>query len=137
MAEQKRASDEANALTKIGHWPVVSDSWDKLSTLYTRTKESNRLVNFTFGTAEAGLKAAVNLATPVATTVLGKPSEFTSKIVVKPRVKLFTFLFNIELVSINKYFCVVVHAINDMTCRQLDKLERSYPIVTKPTNQVA
>jgi hypothetical protein len=83
MAEQKRASDEANALTKIGHWPVVSDSWDKLSTLYTRTKESNRLVNFTFGTAEAGLKAAVNLATPVATTVLGKPSEFTFKVVVK------------------------------------------------------
>lgn len=75
MADQ-RVSEDVNVLMKIQQWPVVSDSWGKITSFYCRTKESNRLMNFTMGTAEAGLKAAVSLATPVATSVLGKPSEY-------------------------------------------------------------
>jgi hypothetical protein len=75
MAEM-RNNEDVNALTKIQQWPVVSDSWGKLTSFYSRTKESNRLVNFTMGKAEAGLKAAVHLATPVVTPVLSKPSEY-------------------------------------------------------------
>ena len=76
MAESyKTSAEDANAFTKIGQWPVINDSLGKLSSLYNRTKEYNRLSKFTIGTAEAGVKVAVSWATPVATTVLGKPSK--------------------------------------------------------------
>lgn len=103
MAESyKTSAEDANAFTKIGQWPVINDSLGKLSSLYNRTKEYNRLSKFTIGTAEAGVKVAVSWATPVATTVLGKP----------------------------------IHAVNEIACNQLTKLERTYPIVTKPTREV-
>ena len=52
-------------LNRVGQLPLVTSTMDQLGSLYTRTKESNRLVNMTLTTAESGVKVITVSAMPV------------------------------------------------------------------------
>lgn len=52
-------------LSRVGQLPMVTSTMDQLGSLYSRTKESNRLMKFTLQTAESGVKVVTCSAMPV------------------------------------------------------------------------
>lgn len=72
MKEKEAIIESDQFLVQVGSLPVVHSAVDQLWGLYSRTKESNRLMKFTMETAERGVSVAVNTAKPVINRLPGE-----------------------------------------------------------------
>jgi len=100
-AEELDAAAQERFIARVHSLPVVTSAVNRVTALYTGTKEHNRLFRFTLQTAESGLNLVVSTTKPVVAK-LEKPIEH----------------------------------LNTLACQQLDRLQRDYPIITKPTDEV-
>ena len=69
LQEEKMGSLEVDEqpqfLNRVVQLPVVATAFDQLTSIYCRTKESNRLMKYTLQTAESGVMLATKTAQPV------------------------------------------------------------------------
>ena len=65
MMYQEKVLSEDQFVSRLCNLPVMSAAIVQLNSLYSKTKERNRLLRFTMETAEAGVAIAVNTAKPV------------------------------------------------------------------------
>ena len=75
QAKKIPGDDRELFFTRVSSLPMVAEAVGRLFTLYTRTKERNGLIKYTFETAESGAKMALASAQPFLNR-LGKPSKF-------------------------------------------------------------
>ena len=71
MKEKEVGGEDEQFLVQVGSLPLVQSAMGQLWGIYSRTKETNRLMRFTLQTAESGVVMAVNTAKPIMTKLPG------------------------------------------------------------------
>ena len=92
--KQMPGESQEQFLTRVSSLPVVTAALGQLCSFYSRTKESNSLLRYTFETAESGAKIALDKAQPwaqPALTRLEKPSKYQRVFVLTDRAIIYHY----------------------------------------------
>jgi len=89
-------------LSRMGSLPLVTTAMGQLGSLYNHTKDTNRLMKYTFETAESTVKAVAGTAMPVITKTL--PSRSLSKDITDQFAQLWTSFCHSNNVSLKSVF---------------------------------
>lgn len=65
LQELQKMEDDKQVLTRVANYPVVKDTWNKVSEVYQRGKDGSRIIRFCGGVAETSASLAYRASKPV------------------------------------------------------------------------
>ncbi|XP_044795740.1 perilipin-2 isoform X2 [Bubalus bubalis] len=120
---------QLSVVTRVANLPLVSSTYDLVSSAYISTKDQYPYLKSLCEMAEKGMKTITSVAVTSALPIIQKLEPQMEGSCWKPGKDLLS-----ELEKPDKALCVAVA--NTYACKGLDRIEEKLPILNQPTNQV-
>uniref|UniRef100_A0A8C2NTH1 Perilipin n=1 Tax=Capra hircus TaxID=9925 RepID=A0A8C2NTH1_CAPHI len=120
---------QLSVVTRVANLPLVSSTYDLVSSAYISTKDQHPYLKSLCEMAEKGMKTITSVAVTSALPIIQKLEPQIEGSCWKPGKDLLS-----ELEKPDKVLCVAVA--NTYACKGLDRIEEKLPILNQPTNQV-
>ena len=65
LKQQQDMEEQQQVISRVSNYPVVKDTWSKVSEVYQRGKDGSRILRFCGGVAETSASLAYRASQPV------------------------------------------------------------------------
>lgn len=72
LKQQQEMAEQQQVISRVSNYPLVKDTWSKVSEVYQRGKDGSRIIRFCGGVAETSASLAYMASQPVLDKLPGK-----------------------------------------------------------------